>query len=381
MKIAIDATLVSSPASGVETCIRDLVRALVRWGTADYALFGPPDLLAGPLPSGRRVTLVSPALPRGNRLARIAWQHLQLPRLLRRHAVPLLHAPGYTAPLAGRTPLVLTVYDTLALDHPEWCKTANWLHYRLTMPAAIRRAARLIVPSSAVRQAILARVPAAADRIEIIHPGLRDGLAPVTDEEALHAFRARRGLDSGYILFLGNLEPKKNLARLVRAYHELRRTGRTACRLVIAGRRGWKDDDVFATVRALGLQDEVVFTGFVSDQDLALFYGAADLFVFPSLYEGFGLPPLEAMACGSPVVTSDRGALPEAVAGAALTVNPLDIAGLADAMHRALSDAGLRARLRAAGLERARDFDWRRAAEATEAVYAQVLAPAKEAAP
>jgi len=187
------------------------------------------------------------------------------------------------------------------------------------------------------------------------------------------ALRRKRGLPQRMILFVGTLEPRKNAETLIRAYARLRRASAIPHRLVLAGGRGWRYEGLFALVEELGLQDDVLFPGFVPYDELPLWYNAADLFVFPSLYEGFGLPPLEAMACGVPVVVSSVSSLPEVVGDAGLLVDPLDVEGLAEAMARVLNDGALRAEMRGRGLARAERFSWLETARGTVRVYERVL--------
>jgi glycosyltransferase involved in cell wall biosynthesis len=175
-----------------------------------------------------------------------------------------------------------------------------------------------------------------------------------------------------FLLYVGTIEPRKNLLTLIRAYDELLRTTEHQPQLVLCGGRGWLCDEVFNLVDELKLQDQVRFTGYVDDADLPALYSAAQAFVYPSLYEGFGLPPLEAMACGAPVITSNVTSLPEVVGDAGLTHAPEDARELTRTMARLLSDLNLRAHFKRAGLERARQFSWERAARATQVVYDEV---------
>jgi glycosyltransferase involved in cell wall biosynthesis len=191
--------------------------------------------------------------------------------------------------------------------------------------------------------------------------------------------RERLGTGERFILFVGRHEPKKNLVRLVESFHRLKTAERLPHRLVLAGGEGWGCAGLERRIRELGLEGDVVRPGFVPAEDLVRLYNMAELFVFPSLYEGFGLPPLEAMACGTPVVCGNRGALPEVAGGAALCVDPEDTAAIADAMSRALRDGPARERLVAAGLARAAEFTWRRTAAATEAFLREIYARGKGA--
>ncbi|MCL4534357.1 MAG: glycosyltransferase family 4 protein, partial [Bacteroidetes bacterium] len=186
-------------------------------------------------------------------------------------------------------------------------------------------------------------------------------------------FRAERGVPERFILYLGTLEPRKNVERLIEAYARLKRAGEIPHKLVLGGARGWLYDRIFARVHELSLEEDVLFTSYIPYHELPLWYNLADIFIYPSLYEGFGLPPLEAMACGTPVVTSSGSSLPEVVGAAAMTVDPLDVSAIASAIARVLNEPSLRERLKAEGPRRAARFSWTNAAEQTLKTYHSVL--------
>jgi glycosyltransferase involved in cell wall biosynthesis len=192
---------------------------------------------------------------------------------------------------------------------------------------------------------------------------------PLKDKARLAEVRQHYGTGEHFILCVGDLQPRKNLKTLIAAYVKLRRADTIRQKLVLVGRKAWLYDDIFAAARMSGYQEALVFTGYVPDDDLVALYNAADLFVYPSIYEGFGLPPLEAMACGTPVVTSNTSALPEVVGDAAMTVGPLDVEALAGAIATVLASADLRARLSALGLQRAATFSWEATARLIASAY------------
>ena len=371
MRIVFDGMLLRGRFSGVEVCICELARGLARFGRHRHSVYVPPTFPGG-VPESPRFAVRRSRLPTQYRPVRIFWQQCLLPSAASREEAAVIHSPGYIAPLAARTPVVLTVYDLIALRHPEWCTAANRLHFRIMLPPSVRKAARVIVPSDATRRELVGVLGCAESKIRVVRPGIREEFAPIRDQGQRETVKRRYGLPAAYILFVGNLEPKKNIGGLVRAFHALKTGGRAEQKLVIAGRLGWKYREIFEAVRRCGLEGEVLFPGFIRAGDLACLYSMADVFVFPSLYEGFGLPPLEAMACGTPVIVSDRGALPEAAGDAALRVDPADAARLAGAMREVLGTAGLRDDLIRKGIERSREFSWRQAAEETERVYEEV---------
>ncbi len=370
MRILFDALVVRSLASGVERAIQRLLVALGEAGLEEYRVVQPPrsDLV---VPPGSRFAARTAPRYTALRIGRLLWEQLALSRLAAREGCTLIHAPAYLAPLIGRTTVVLTVYDLIALRYPRLCRWENALNYRLFLPLSVRRADGIVVPSRCTERDLLAAFPELRERVVVIPLGVGDEFRRERTPEDLAHARAHYRLPPRFFLFVGRREPKKNLGALVAAIAELKRSAGFPHRLVIAGPSGWGDKALLRRLRRLGMHEEVLFLGTVPQDHLPVLYALADAFVFPSLYEGFGLPPLEAMACGTPVVCSNRGALPEIVGEAALTVDPTDVAGLAAAMKRVVEDPATRARLKEAGRQQAKRFDWRRTAEQVETFYRQ----------
>jgi glycosyltransferase involved in cell wall biosynthesis len=307
-------------------------------------------------------------LPTRRPAVRIFWEQCLQPRALQQAGVDLLHALAFALPLSWRGPAVVSFMDLSFLRFPQAFNRANRLYLATMARAAVRRADHLLAISESTRQDLIHLLGAAPERVTVTYCGVDPAFRPL-GEAAVAAFRARYSLPPGYILYVGTLEPRKNVPRLLDAYALLRRQRGGAPPLVLVGARGWRQLGLEARVAQLGLDEHVRWLGYLPPAELPLCYNAAGLFVYPSLYEGFGLPPLEALACGTPVVTSNTSSLPEAVGDAALTVAPRDVAALAEAMARVLDDAALCARLRAAGPAWARRFTWRQTAEQTRGVY------------
>lgn len=304
---------------------------------------------------------------------RIVWEQTRLAALAR--SLDLLHGLAFALPLACACPAVVTVHDLSFFRYPEAFRRFNRVYLSWMTRVATRKAARVIAVSESTRQDVLTYCGVAAERVVVVPNGVAAEFHPA-DPQAAAAFRQRKGLPERYILFLGTLEPRKNLERLLEAYALLVRghaAGSAPPALVIAGGRGWFYETIFARAARLGLTERVIFPGFVPADELPWWYRAAELFVYPSLFEGFGLPVLEAMACGVPTITSNVSSLPEVVGDAAVLVAPEDTEALADAMARVLAEPTLAARLREAGLRRAARFSWSRTAAETAAVYRAVL--------
>lgn len=282
----------------------------------------------------------------------------------------LFHATEHLLlPLRG-IPTVLTVHDLIFHHLPEHHKRLNRWYLNLTMPLFCRRATHLIAVSETTRRDLIAAYGLPPEKITVIREAADPRFCP-QPPEAIAAVRARHGLPEQFLLYVGTIEPRKNLVRLLHVWEALYQTGDVPP-LVIVGRRGWLSDDFFAALEQSPAREGVLLTGYVSDEDLPVLYSAATAFVFPSLYEGFGLPPLEAMACGTPVLCSDASSLPEVVGDAALLFDPEEPEAIAEALRTIAKDAALRESLRAEGLRRAAEFSWDRAARETVEVYRRV---------
>jgi glycosyltransferase involved in cell wall biosynthesis len=240
-----------------------------------------------------------------------------------------------------------------------------------SVPRSIARADVLLADSESTRRDLIELLRVPEDRVFVVYAGVEARFRPEPDPDDA-ARRQRYALERPYILSVGTLQPRKNYRRLIQAFHRLAQEYGVSHDLVIAGGKGWLYDDVYATIDALRLEGRVRVLGFVDDDDLPALYRGADAFAFPSLYEGFGIPVLEAMGCGTPVVTSNVSSLPEVAGDAALQVPPDDVDALADALWRSISDTALRQVHRTRGFEQVARFTWRRAAEDLLGVYARI---------
>jgi len=281
---------------------------------------------------------------------------------------------------------VLTVHDLIFLLFPEYHLPLNRWFLNRFMPLFIRRADAIIAISQCTKDDLIRHYGVPSEKVTVIYEGVDSRFHPVTDPDVLGRVRARYGLPEHYILYVGTIEPRKNLTALLEAFVALRKQASNrqpatsnqrleagSWKLVIAGKRGWLYEGFFRRLRELGLEGEVILLGFVPDEDLPALYSAAELFVFPSLYEGFGLPVLEAMACGTPVIASNASSLPEVVGEAGILIDPHDVGGLVKAMGRVLMDGGKRREMREKGLQQAARFSWERTAAMTLGVYRSVL--------
>ncbi|HEY8478157.1 MAG TPA: glycosyltransferase family 1 protein [Chloroflexota bacterium] len=363
LRVGLLAYALARSRGGIGRYTAELCRALPRLGVEVHVL-----------QAGRSGLADATALPGAGRLpGLLTVGQVEIARAVRRHRLALVHDPTGVAPLllVRGARRVATVHDVIPYVLPETSTTLDRWVYRYWLPRVVRALDAVITVSRHSKADIQRFLRVDPARVHVVPEGVHPRYRPVAREAAL-ATLARYGIRAPYILFVGSVEERKNLPRLLEAYAALRAWS-TRWTLVVVGARQWRSSPAFETVRRLGLGPHVRFTGFVPEDDLPALYAGADLFVFPSLYEGFGLPVLEAMACGTPVVASNAASLPEVAGDAALLVDPRAVDALGAAMRRVLTDEGLARALRARGLERARAFTWDRAARLTLAVYQEVL--------
>jgi glycosyltransferase involved in cell wall biosynthesis len=307
-------------------------------------------------------------------VVRILWEQFVQPLLLRQSGIDLLHALAFVAPLTAPCPFIVTVYDLSFMRYPEVFRPFNRWYLRHFTTYSVKRARAVITISESTRQDVINLLGVSPARVQTIYCGVDQSFRPLPEPE-VSAFKAKHQLPETFILFLGTLEPRKNVEGLIRAYACWRKRDSKVPPLVVAGGKGWYYNQIFELVETLGLAGSVYFPGYVPQETLPLWYNAASLFVYPSHFEGFGLPVLEAMACGVPVITSTASSLPE-VAGnndTARMVHPQDTELLAETMAEVVNDADLRATMIANGLIQAAKFNWEKTAQETVAIYKKVM--------
>jgi glycosyltransferase involved in cell wall biosynthesis len=369
MNICLDLSPVVHQKAGLASYARELTTQLIQmdagisWSAFHYDRH-PPVPLPAPLDALPRY--VVPWSAYRWRLTTALRHFLGLSMDRSFAGVDLFHATEHLLPRFSSVLTVFTLHDLIFLFHPETHKPLNRWFLTLMMPRFLRAADAVIAVSECTKRDAIRFYGIPEEKITVIYEGVNPRFRPASPE-AIAAVRARYNLPEHFILYVGTIEPRKNLTALLEAFHHLLATH--DLRLVFVGKKGWLYEGFFRRLRELGLEDRVIFTGYVPDEDLPAIYSAADLFVFPSLYEGFGLPVLEAMACGTPVVCSNTSCLPEVAGDAALLVDPADVRALAGAMERALTDEALRVTLRARVMGKARGFTWEQAAQKTLMVY------------
>ena len=357
--------------AGISWCIINLLRNLGRVSPDffQYSAFLSDQVFQEP-----SLRLHLSRLPTHRPVVRILWEQFIQPLALRRAGVDLLHALAFVAPLAAPCPFIVTVYDLSFLRYPEAFRPLNRWYLTQFTAHSVKRARAVITISESTRQDVINFLGVSPDRVYPVYCGTDQKFRPLPAPE-VEAFKKARQLPDNFILYLGTLEPRKNVDGLIRAYAHWREREPAAPPLIVAGGKGWYYNKIFELVESLNLAEAIHFPGYISHEELPLWYNAASLFVYPSFFEGFGLPVLEAMACGTPVITSTVSSLPEVAGrdGAARLVNPTEHETLAEAMARLMADADLRASMSERGLAQAAKFRWEKTARETVAIYQKVL--------
>ncbi|HEX5439713.1 MAG TPA: glycosyltransferase family 1 protein [Ktedonobacterales bacterium] len=379
MRIAIDYTPAIAQSAGIGRYTRSLVGALARLESGDEYLLLSADAptAAQPFPiaasfQSQVIRLAGRTI--GSRRLTILWHRLRIPAPVEMLTgrVDVFHGPDFALPPALAVPRVVTIHDLAFLTHPQFATPSLARYLAAVVPRSLHRADAIIAVSETTAAAIMARYGVARERISVITPGVDASFAPVTDRQTLATIDVRYRLEHPLALAVGTIEPRKRYDYLIAAFAQARQQPGGPRMLAIAGRWGWLYERVFRAVEEQRIGDVVRFLDYVPEDDLAALYSTADVLAMPSAYEGFGIPVIEAMACGTPVVCSDGGALPEAAGEAALIVPVDDIASLADALVAVTSETSRQEAMRARGLARAAECTWERVARRHLEVYHEV---------
>lgn len=364
MRVIIDAHMVGGRETGNETYIVNLLEHLADL-PVDYAaaIWNNTRLPASILKTGLEVLQIGPASD---------WFRLghALPRACRRWKADLLHVT-YTGPFLSRCPYVVSIHDVSFKRFPHFFSPRERLLFNTLVPLTLRRARGVITLSDHARDEVLHFFPFLKDRVFVTQLAAGHIFNPCDPAQARRHIEDSYGIADRFILAVGNIQPRKNLRRLLHAFALIQHI--LNYKLVIVGQSRWQMTSIYRTILDLGLQERVIFTGYVPAGELVWFYNAAGVFVYPSLYEGFGLPIIEAMACGTPTITSNSSSMPEVAGDAAFQVDPYDVGQIASAIQSVLNSPDLARTLSAKGLERASSFSWHKTAELTIGIYSSLV--------
>jgi glycosyltransferase involved in cell wall biosynthesis len=376
MRIGINASKISDVHTGVGRYTSNLCRSILKAGSKNDYYFYAPGRMGNTIPANIEGThLEKPAASIRNNTLRILWEQMVLPIYSKKDRLDLFHYTDHALSLLFRKcPIIITVHDIAYLRLPNLLNTSRKIYKKNILQVSIKKADIIIADSYATKKDIIEYFGIREGKIRVIHLGVESRFCPISNVEV---FRLKNNIPSKMILNVGTLEPRKNVVSLIRAFKKLREKGVEGYKLVIAGEKGWLYEEIFREVGHSDLNQEILLLGVVRDEDLPLLYNCADIFVYPSLYEGFGLPPLEAMACGIPVITSNTSSLPEVIGDAGIMVDPTDVNALCESMYILLKDKELWNRMRKMGLERSKLFSWEKTAEKILKVYDEVFSAYK----
>lgn len=371
LKVLINGLILHELTSGIHHSLEQLIwhmDSVVRDEAISVFL---PESYRGRLEHLRNISIRKLPRQRGNAMKRIWRENFELAKIFKKEGFDLFHGPAGSLPLTipGRKSII-TVHDLLAYEKPILCQRRTLAYHRVFMFSFLRRARAIIAVSDTVKQSIMHKFGVKEHKIQVIYHGVDDRLRTIVVPAILQEVRNKYRLPDNYILYLGNLESKKNIPLIIRAYSILKnRNSAITHKLVLAGRARWGYSRIAQEVKNSEFSNHILEPGFIDTVDLPAVYSMASIFVFPSLYEGFGIPPLEAMACEVPVIVSDRGSLPEVAGSGAILVNASDVAELYEAMLRLLYDKQLSKELVEKGRIVANNFNWEKAARATLEIY------------
>lgn len=374
MNIAIDVRTINNKQSGVGFYVRFLVEALQKIDKKNSYFLITNNQREYPLGTvGEDCQLLYAWFSNENHILGDLWENFFLPLRLLCNRIDILHGPAFLIPSLYRYKgAVVTVHDLVAYSYPNTIPIKYKYYMKMLIKAATLRADRIIVDSYSVKNELMERLKVPEDKIRVVPLGVSPIYRVADDKNLINSVKERYGIKKDYILQVGNIEPRKNLPRLFNAFKLLKEKTNNSCQLVNVGKRGWLYKEIFELITRYGLQDDIIFTEYVSEEDLVLLYNGAELLVYPSLYEGFGLPILEAMSCATPVITSKVSSMPEVAGNASLLIDPLNSEEIAWAINKVLTDTDLKGRLKASGLKRATLFSWEKTAQQTLEVYQEV---------
>lgn len=371
MRIGFDYTVAVTETAGIARYTSELMKALLEMDLSnEYVLIITKDAREDPARTLPREVEIR-KLPFSHQGEWMIWHRLGLPLPVEFFTgkVEVFHSPDALLPPLHHARGVVTIHDLSHMIYPEYMDPGIAKFFDKAMRKSIERARMVIAVSEATKQDLVRLLGVSEDKIEVIYNGVSTKFSPVRDEEQLSNMRNRYKIVHPFILSIGSVQPRKNLQRLITAYSILRQRRELTHQLLFIGGGGWLSDDLFRQIEGLGVAEDIRFLGYVPDEELPTLICLADVFAFPSLYEGFGLPALEAMACGTPVVSSNISAMPEVLGDAALLVDPLDVECLAETLRQILLNDQLRTELTKQGFKRSQRFTWVKAAQKYLEVY------------
>lgn len=372
MKIAIDIRTINKPRSGVGYYVTNLILKLQELDKDNqYCLISNNGEYENTFRAQSNFENHRTWVSNENHLFGDFWESIYLPRLLEKKNVSVFHGPAFMIPLLKRRmSMVVTIHDIVSFIMPDTIPLKYAFYMRNLIRLVSRKADRIISVSESAKRDLIAWLDIPEEKITVVHQAVSEWFRPADGSgDGGQAIRRKFGIHGRYMLFVGNLEPRKNLIRLMEAFAMARKKLGGPVQLVIAGKKGWLCGDILKTYERIRNGDDIIITNYVNERDLLSLYQNAEMFVFPTRYEGFGIPALEAMACGAPVITSNVSSLPEITGDAALLINPSDVGEISEAMIKLADSESMRSQMRIRGFKQAERFSWAKTARETLGVY------------
>lgn len=373
MNIALNGLFLSEKNTGGGRYLLDLINGISPENCKDsYFALISPKLLKKNIINNPFIKKIDCGLQTNIRPTRLIWENFFLANLVKKHGIDLLHASGFTLPLNLKCKTVITIFDMTFFSMPQVHQKRKVAYFSKMIPLAINKADKIIAISNQTKNDIVSTLKVHEDKIEVIYIGVNDKFKPINDKVIIENTLDKYHLPEKYILFVGTIEPRKNLINLIHAFNKLKTAG-IEHKLVIAGKLGWNYKAVFAAISQLAVNNDIIFTDYILDKDMPLIYNGASVFVYPSLYEGFGIPVIEAMACGIPVITSNVSSLPEVAGKAAILVDPNNADEIASSIAKVINNPFLAQKMSLDGIKRAELFSNKNMVNKTIEIYKTVL--------
>jgi len=377
MRIAIDLTSLPTQLVGVGSYAKNLITSLKKFDRENqYFIFVKKEHSNIFTINQNNINIIYQKNILRNKILRVLWEQFILPLYIKRLKIDLLHSIHYTIPLFAGCKVVVTFHDMTFFLYPKKHIFIKRIFFKLFIYISSWRANRLIAVSNNTKKDIIKFLHINNGKIDVVYEIIDSKYRPIKNESAIMKVKNKYKIFNKFILYVGTLEPRKNIVNLIQAYYKLISKNNATHQLVIVGKKGWHYQEIFKIVTKLNLnkgRGKIVFTGYVSEEELPFLYNAADVFVYPSLYEGFGIPPLEAMACGVPVISSDLSSIPEVIGEAGILINPYNIQDIYQALYKLLNDDKLKKELKYKGLKRAQEFSSEKLANETIKVYKKAM--------
>ncbi|OGS03928.1 MAG: hypothetical protein A2204_03215 [Elusimicrobia bacterium RIFOXYA1_FULL_47_7] len=370
MNIGINARYLQKRSTGIENYLKNIIAKLKDTDKSNsYTLFFGNDRQVPDYALGGNFTHDVPDMRTDSQLKRVLWEHFYLPKQLKKLKIDVFHEPSFISPFFKSCPTIITVYDLAYLFCPDCYTFRNRAYLGAMLSRSVSTSEYIIAISENTKSDILKHFRVPDNKVKVIYCGVNELFKKTNDTLKVDSIRKKYGITKDYILNVSLISPRKNLIALMQAFKNARQSGRIDAQLVIAGGKGWLYEKIIAYAKSSGFENDIIFTGYVTDDELLHLYNGARLFAFPSVYEGFGLPLLEAMACGCPVISSNTSSMPEVCGEAALYFNPKNLAEISEAIDRVINDVGLSNSLINKGLEQVKKFSWGKAAAQTLSLY------------